>query len=432
MEENGYDVLGIGFGPANLSLAIAIREDSSPVRPHFVEARTDPKWQGGMLLDGSNIQNHPSRDLVTLRNPQSRYSFLNYLFENDRLVEHLNLPMEFPLRKEYADYISWATRQFDDCVTFGAMVTDIKFDRHRSTPVYVAVTSDGAEYVARSLVLATGRTPYVPSLFDGLSTKMIFHLTDYLYRIEELDSPPNQIAVVGGSQSGVEIVLDLARRYPGARVSQYVRAHSLRLKDTSPFSEEGYFPEFTDYYYRASRSGKRILDAYMRPTNYSSSDADVLHQLYNLIYEQRIDRAQRLFVEGDSEISAVAEVEDGVRLRIRDLQSGATRDDEVDIVVLATGFRDLGPEDHQEPYPPLLAEIADSFRFDSDGYLEINDDYSLRAVRPQTPPIFLNGLCESTHGIGDAGSFSLLSLRAKRIRDGLLKSAVDLARMGDE
>jgi L-ornithine N5-oxygenase len=31
------------------------------------------------------------------------------------------------------------------------------------------------------------------------------------------------------------------------------------------------------------------------------------------------------------------------------------------------------------------------------------------------PPIYVNGLCESTHGLGDAGSFSLLALRSKAI-----------------
>jgi L-ornithine N5-oxygenase len=29
--------------------------------------------------------------------------------------------------------------------------------------------------------------------------------------------------------------------------------------------------------------------------------------------------------------------------------------------------------------------------------------------------VYLNGLCESTHGMGDAGSFSLLALRSARI-----------------
>ncbi|KPC77289.1 hypothetical protein ADL35_20825, partial [Streptomyces sp. NRRL WC-3753] len=95
-------VLGIGFGPANLALAIALDEEGRDFDVHFLEARTGPSWQSAMMLDGSDIQNHPVRDLVSLRNPRSRFTFINYLFENGRLLEHLNVPMEFPLRKEYA------------------------------------------------------------------------------------------------------------------------------------------------------------------------------------------------------------------------------------------------------------------------------------------------------------------------------------------
>ena len=40
----------------------------------------------------------------------------------------------------------------------------------------------------------------------------------------------------------------------------------------------------------------------------------------------------------------------------------------------------------------------------------------------RSPPLFLNGLCESSHGIGDAGSFSLLSVRAGRILAAVRKS----------
>lgn len=35
------------------------------------------------------------------------------------------------------------------------------------------------------------------------------------------------------------------------------------------------------------------------------------------------------------------------------------------------------------------------------------------------PGLYLNGLCESSHGLGDAGSFSLLSLRAQDIATSL-------------
>src|SRR5947208_15493697 len=95
-----FDVIGVGFGPANLSLAIALEERYESLSVRFLEAQVDPVWQGTMLIEGSDIQNHPARDLVTLRNPRSRYSFLNYLFENGRLEAHLNLPVEFPLRRD--------------------------------------------------------------------------------------------------------------------------------------------------------------------------------------------------------------------------------------------------------------------------------------------------------------------------------------------
>lgn len=419
------DVLGVGFGPANLSLAIALQEDSPQTTAFFVEAELDPVWQGGMLLDGSNMQNHPCRDLVTLRNPRSHYSFLNYLFEQGRLVEHLNLPMEFPLRKEYAQYIRWATNQFRTQVEFGAQVTEIGIAEVDGPPGYVVTCSDGSSHCGRALVLGTGRTPFVPNPFDKLDSARVCHLTRYLQTVRQLaQDPPKSVAVIGGSQSAVEIILDLASRFPQARIVNYVRKYGLRLKDTSPFSEQGFFPAFTDYYFKATRAGKDALDAYMRPTNYSSSDADVLHELYVLIYEQRLDGDQRIFVHGNSKIRT-AEVDDtGVRFEVEEVHTKDVAMDRADLVVLATGFRDLGPHRHQEPYPALLGGVIDRFQFDADGYLIVEADYRLRPRMEGTPPLFLNGLCESSHGIGDAGSFSLLSLRAATIQDGLRKQEI--------
>lgn len=419
------DVLGVGFGPANLSLAIALQEDQPQAGAFFLEAAPNPVWQGGLLLDGSNMQNHPNRDLVTLRNPRSRYSFLNYLFEEGRLIEHLNLPLEFPLRKEYAQYIDWATRQFQPQVAFGARATKIAVAEADGTPEYVVTCADGSQQRARSLVVGTGRTPFFPPPFAGLDTPRVCHLTRYLHTVRELtDKPPRSIAVIGGSQSAVEILLDLAHRFPQARIVNYVRKFGLRLKDTSPFSEEGFFPAFTDYYYRASRASKNELDAYMRPTNYSSTDADVLHHLYALIYEQRLDGDQRIFVRGNSEVRTAEPDDTGVRLEVEEIHTKDVSTDHVDLVILATGFRDLGPHQGQEAYPALLSGVIDRFQFDDEGYLVVEPDYQLRPRTDGTPPLFLNGLCESSHGIGDAGSFSLLSLRAATILDGLRKQGV--------
>ncbi|MEU7279015.1 SidA/IucD/PvdA family monooxygenase [Streptomyces sp. NPDC045431] len=421
-----HDILGIGFGPANLALAIALEERDSPLTARFLEARPSPEWQPGMLLDGSDIQNHPSRDLVTLRNPRSRYSFLNYLHEQGRLLRHLNLPSEFPLRKEYAGYIRWAAGFFSHLVDCDQRADRVRITEVAGESLYEVTTVSGRRYLGRTLVMGPGRTPYVPAPYDTVRSRRVFHLTQYLPRLTELTGgtgegrEPESVAVIGGSQSAVELALDLSRRFPRTRVTTYTRSHSLRLKDTSPFSEEGYFPEFTDYYFRASREGKRALDAYMHPTNYSSADGDVLRELYLTMYEQELDGDQRVFVRGNHEAVRVAETGDGrIALDFLERHTGETITDTVDFAVLATGFRNMGPGPDEELCPPLMASLADRFATEPDGRLEVDADYALRPVADGTPPLFLNGLCESSHGIGDAGSFSLLSLRAATLADAL-------------
>lgn len=417
-----HDILGIGFGPANIALAIALEERYPHLTARFLEARPTPEWQPGMLLDGSDIQNHPSRDLVTLRNPRSRYSWLNYLHEQGRLLRHLNQPVPFPLRKEYAGYIRWAASFFSHQVDCDQRAASIRAVEQYGERLYEVVTERGDRYLGRTLVVAPGRTPYIPEPYDTALGSRVFHLTQYLPRLEQLtaDGAPEAVAVIGGSQSAVELALDLHRRFPRTRVVTYSRSHSLRQKDTSPFSEEGYFPEFTRYYFNASVENRRALDRYMQPTNYSSADGDVLEELYTTIYEQEFDGDQRVFVRGNHQATKVAVTGDKVRLDFTELITGESTVDSVDFAVLATGFRNLGPGAHEELCPALLKPLHDRLATEDDGRLQVGYDYALAPREGETlPPLFLNGLCESSHGIGDAGSFSLLSLRAGTLSDAL-------------
>ena len=45
---------------------------------------------------------------MTLRNPRSPFTFLNYLHSQGRLVSFINLGSTIPSRREFADYLSWA------------------------------------------------------------------------------------------------------------------------------------------------------------------------------------------------------------------------------------------------------------------------------------------------------------------------------------
>ena len=422
MPSQVYDLIGIGFGPANIAVAIALEELGYSGSSLFLERRTGPEWQPGMLLPGADIQNHPLRDLVTPRNPTSRFSFTNFLHTQGRLLAYLNLGTVFALRKDYAQYVAWAASQFKSRSHYGVRVTEI--EPEESGRWWQIGTSEGRNYAARAIILAPGRTPFIPTPFSGLLGSRVFHLNDYLPRIEAL-TEPRRICVVGGSQSAVEIVLDLAQRFPRARIVNIMRGFGYQLKDTSPFTCEVYFPGFIDYFFAASRDSKIALRNNLNRTNYSSADRDVIDRLYLTLYEQSLEGSPRVEVMANREIVDVRDGGRRVVLATREVHQGTTTNLDADAVILATGFRNLGDGPQDEKLPPLLAALADRLAVDRQGVLHVSRDYSLRPRRRDVilPPIFLNGLCESSHGLGDAGSFSLLSLRAATICHALFNNA---------
>ncbi|WFU43352.1 SidA/IucD/PvdA family monooxygenase [Bradyrhizobium sp. CB82] len=428
MTETAFDIVGIGFGPANIALAAALEERDTPHKVAFLEGMNAPAWQPAMLLSGSDIQNNPLRDLVTPRNPRSQYSFINFLHEQGRLFEYLNLGVEFPLRKEYAQYVTWVARHFDRWVRYGRTVTDIKVGG--GDEQYVVSTACGEAYSARSIVVAPGRTPLVPPPFEGQESERLFHLTCYLPRLEQYQrrhGTPRTICVVGGSQSAVELILDLSARFPEANIVNVQRGYGFALKDTSPFSDHVYFPEHVDYYFDASPASKAAIDEQLKRTNYSSADGDVIRKLYLTIYEQKLDRVERIRILTNTRVVSVSEFKGAPLLALEEIHHHQESKLCADIVILATGFRNLGPDPSQERFPPILASIADRLLTDQAGVLHVARDYRLLPRRPEVlfPPIFLNGLCETSHGMGDAGSFSLLSLRSDLIATSLEAALAD-------
>ena len=107
------ELLAIGAGPSNLALAVAL-DELAPQRlargSLLIEHRTAVAWQPGMLLPWTQTQVSFLKDLVTLRNPRSRYSFINYLHAVGRLDDFVNLGTFTPYRIEISDYLAWVAR----------------------------------------------------------------------------------------------------------------------------------------------------------------------------------------------------------------------------------------------------------------------------------------------------------------------------------
>ncbi|MBV7262654.1 SidA/IucD/PvdA family monooxygenase [Photobacterium sp. WH24] len=424
MNRNEYDLIGIGFGPGNIALAISLEEKDLSSSMLFLESNTAPDWQPEMLLDGSDIQHNPLRDFVTPRNPVSPYGFLSYLKEEDRLFEYLNLGLEFPLRKDYARYVRWVARKFDKWVSYGEKVIGIS--RDSDNPIFWRIdTSLNRTLYAKSVSFAPGRTPYIPPVFAEKRLSRVAHFTRYTSSLSqwEHESEIKSIAIVGSSQSAIELVLDLSARFPDMQIHNILRSYSYQLKDVSPFTEEIYFPEFVNDFYNLPLDEQKNLTQTLWRSNYSSADHDVIHSLYAKMYENKIDGRERITIHNMSDIIDFEQNNNNVVLVTKSKFSGREKELVVDGVILATGFRNMGGGENQEYFHPLLSDIVQHFHLREDESLHVNRDYSLEPINA-APPFYLNGLCESTHGFGDAGSFSLLSLRSWNIAESIEKKLI--------
>jgi len=110
MKHREVELLAIGGGPANLSLAVALEELGSgglAENSLVIERSRTVEWQQGLLVPWAKSQVSFLKDVVTLRNPRSRFSFLNYLHAVGRLDDFVNMGSFTPHRVEISRYLSW-------------------------------------------------------------------------------------------------------------------------------------------------------------------------------------------------------------------------------------------------------------------------------------------------------------------------------------
>ncbi|MFW2544898.1 lysine N(6)-hydroxylase/L-ornithine N(5)-oxygenase family protein [Primorskyibacter sp. 2E107] len=427
IQDRIYDVIGVGFGPSNIALAIALEEQGRLENAVFLEAAPEASWHPDMALAGADIQHNPLRDFVTPRNPQSIYGFLSYLKAKGRLLDFLNLEAPFPPRSEYLGYVKWVAAQFNHAVRYDSAVTALTREVIDGIDL-IRVVAGGREYLARNVSIGTGRSANIPAVFAPHMGHRVVHLTDYLSHAKAwMEEGVKHVTVVGGSQSGVEIILDLLGRSPSVQITSMTRSFGFKQKDLSPFTEAIYLPEFVDYFYNASIEKQQKMTAELWRSNYGAADHDVIEQLDMIMYEQKVTGVERLTLCANTLIEDISRTAEGrLRITARDAYSEERRSQLTDAIVVATGFRNFGSGDGREAYHPLMRGLSQACAYRSDGGVDVARDYSLKfadhapAVPGQEPPkVFLNGLCEATHGFGDAGSFSLLWLRSTVITEAL-------------
>ncbi|SFQ59170.1 L-ornithine N5-oxygenase [Amycolatopsis arida] len=416
-----YDLVGVGFGPSNLALAIALTEHngagSETVTAHFLERQPRFGWHRGMLIEDATMQVSFLKDLVTLRDPASRFSFLSYLHAKGRLIDFVNHKNLFPLRVEFHDYFEWAAAQVDDLVSYGHEVVAVRPVTVDGEVAYLDVEARAAgEPVtlrARNLVVATGLRPHLP---DGVTpSARVWHNSELLHRVDAVDGDTaRRFVVVGAGQSAAEVTAFLHDRFPRAQVCSVFSRFGYSPSDDSPFANRIFDPAAVDEFYAAPEDARRRLMDYHGNTNYSVVDLDLIDDLYRRLYQERVLGRERLRMLHASRPVAVDETGDGVRVTIESLTSGDRTVLDSDVVVYATGYR---PADALA----LLGDLATHCHRDDRGRPCVERDYRVRTAPGLRPGIYLQGGgTEHTHGI----TSSLLSNNAVRSGE-ILRSILD-------
>ena len=414
-------LVGIGFGPAGIALAVALSDDHefAGAEPHslglhdavFLERAEDSAWQPGMILPGTDIQHHFLRDFSTPRFPSSRFGFVQYLHAKGRLYP-FTLKSGYVSRSEWSDYCLWVAEQVRADVRYRTEVTALEPVVEGADLVAVDVVAraldDGTERRLRTtrLVLSTGHQPVIPEQFRGALGPRVFHSSQFSAMWSRLDRP-RRVAVLGGGQNAGEILLHLHATTDVDLVS-IVRNSGIRTFDLGHFSNQAYWPQETDYFYALPGPARRTVFEEQHGTNYAAVDGDVSHGLYQAWYEGEVTGRQRLTMLKRTVVRSVVDLGDQVRLELQDRHTGESCALTVDAVIIGTGYA-------EEPFPAVLEPMREHVAVDEDGLPEISRDFELRLSGNSPVQLYLNGMSERRHGIANATSFSVMALRAGQI-----------------
>src|SRR5688500_7813601 len=119
--------VGIGIGPSNLSLA-ALLPRAPELRGQFFERQPRFAWHDGLLLPGASMQTSLLKDLVTLVDPTSPYSFLAFLRAHKRLYRFIHCDFARVSRREFNQYLHWVSLQLPS-LAFDRRVHEVRLRR---------------------------------------------------------------------------------------------------------------------------------------------------------------------------------------------------------------------------------------------------------------------------------------------------------------
>ena len=403
-----YDMLGIGIGPFNLSLAALVAPTTS-VRSIFFDSKPYFSWHAGLLGAGTTIQTSFLRDLVTPIDPTNKYSFVNFLVKKRRFYNFLNSDFARVLRTEFNEYLEWVSNDLE-CLRFGVQVDRVEY-------------CDGAFQVhhgdtvvrGTNLVVGTGLQPKVPAFAKELLSDSVLHAQQYLIHRPNFQS--KRVVVIGGGQSGAEIVRDVleAKHGTASHLTWISRRTNFLPLDESAFTNEYFRPAYATYFAGLPKSTRaQLLDEQCLASNGISND--LLTRIYQLLYQHRLCSNQGISTSLIPGVvwSGLRRRGDAYELTVSMKGTGVIESLTADVVIICTGW--------ETKLPTCLSPLEGRILLDGDKP-RIRRDFSLVWNGPEASCIYLQNGAGHDYGIADA-NLSVMAWRSAVIINSIAKRAI--------
>ncbi len=382
-----YDFIAIGIGPFNLGLA-CLTEPVKELNGLFLDQNEGFDWHTGMMLESVMLQTPFMADLVTLADPTSRFSFLNYLKQKGKIYSFYIRENFFMMRKEFNQYCQWACEQLTS-LRFSTRVEWVTWSEEQQCYLVEARSTQGGGkqvYRARKLVLGTGPSPWLPSCARDVS-RHIHHSSAYLPNKEQVQQSKS-VTVVGSGQSAAEIFYDLLSDIEkhDYQLTWVTRAPRFYPLEYSKLTLEMTSPEYIDYFHDLPMSKRDQLNREQKGL-YKGINISLINDIYDLMYTKRLDGPLNVNLYTHSELTGMTRNPGGA-LEMTFLQQEQQQEYRhvTGSVILATGYG-------YQP-PQCIEGIHPRIQWDDAGRYAVNRNYSIDAHNQ----IFVQNAELHTHG----------------------------------
>ncbi|MEU5078671.1 MULTISPECIES: lysine N(6)-hydroxylase/L-ornithine N(5)-oxygenase family protein [Streptomyces] len=415
------DLVGIGIGPCNLSLA-ALAHPLAELDAVFYEQRPGFDWHPGLLIEGATIQVPFLADLVTLADPTSPWSFLSYLRNRERLFPFYFAERFHIQRAEYDAYCRWVAQQLPG-LRFRHQVDAVRWNPERDV-FEVDYTQLGTEGEAealgrtytRNIVLGIGTAPHVPDALQPLVDAPgvpVLHAAEYLDHRDTVLAA-GHVTVVGSGQSGAEVFLDLLRHRPAGRERLHWigRTEAFAPMEYSKLGLEHFTPDYTRYFHALAEPVRDRLVAAQWQL-YKGIDAGTLAAIHDELYRRTLGGGwpDAVLTPGVRVRTAGRIATSTIELHLEHLQQGTRSRLTTNAVVLATGYR-------ERPLGRLLAGLDPYIRRDSSERPRVDEEFRLVLDPSVTGSVYVQNAELHTHGVG-APDLGLAAWRSATILNSL-------------